>query len=121
MIRSINFSISLRSSFVPSVKDISETLIFLLSVVDFPCDRLKWDEEVFFFVRSLKCMYKLTKSSLRVTKTPHNWPTVLDVAHYLAQYARQRTHASSRLASVDEANSMSSFTGKAIYTSFGRG
>ncbi|CAF2058689.1 hypothetical protein HID58_071197 [Brassica napus] len=42
-----NFPISLRASPVPPVKDISETLKFLLSTVDFPCDALKWDEDVY--------------------------------------------------------------------------
>ncbi|CAN8255189.1 unnamed protein product [Cochlearia groenlandica] len=59
-----NFSISLRSNSVPSVKDISEILIFLLSAVDYPCDPLKWDEEVIFFIRSMKCPYKLDSDFL---------------------------------------------------------
>ncbi|CAN8254567.1 unnamed protein product [Cochlearia groenlandica] len=131
MIRSINaflssrnFSISLRSNPVPSVKDISETLIFLLSAVDFPCDPSKWDEEVVFYLRSMNCPYKLTKSSLRASNTPHNWPTFLGVALWLVQCARFGQHVSSssslssRLAS--EANSMNAF-GFQSYRHFIRG
>ncbi|KAG2252024.1 hypothetical protein Bca52824_082160 [Brassica carinata] len=91
-----NFPISLRASPVPPVKDISETLKFLLSTVDFPCDALKWDEDV------------LTKSTLRAPNSPHNWPNVLAVANWLVQYARYRQHLSSSPASAD-ANSMQCF------------
>ncbi|KAF3525311.1 hypothetical protein F2Q69_00049047 [Brassica cretica] len=103
-----NFPISLRASPVPPVKDISETLKFLLSTVDFPCDALKWDEDVVFFLKSLNCPLKLTKSTLRAPNSPHNWPNVLAVANWLVQCARYRQHLSSSPASAD-GNSMQSF------------
>uniref|UniRef100_A0A1J3JJ52 Kinetochore protein NDC80 n=1 Tax=Noccaea caerulescens TaxID=107243 RepID=A0A1J3JJ52_NOCCA len=104
-----NFPISLRAHPVPSVKDISETLKFLLSAVDYHCDTLKWDEDVVFVLKFLNCPFKLTKSSLRAPNTPHNWPNVLAVVHWLVQTARYRQHLSSNPASVPDANSMSSF------------
>ncbi|CAA7046128.1 unnamed protein product [Microthlaspi erraticum] len=105
-----NFPISLRAHPVPSVKDISETLKFLLSAVDFHCDTLKWDEDVVFVLKFLNCPFKLTKSSLRAPNTPHNWPNVLAVVHWLVQTARYRQHLSSNPASIPDANSMSSFS-----------
>ncbi|CAN6977595.1 unnamed protein product [Brassica rapa subsp. trilocularis] len=116
-----NSPISLRAHPVPPVKDISETLVFLLSTVDFHCDDRKWDEDVVFFLRSLSCPLKLTKSTLRAPNSPHNWPNVLAVINWLVQYARFRQHLSSSLASVaPDANSMSSF-GIRSYCHFIRG
>ncbi|KAF8093712.1 hypothetical protein N665_0379s0006 [Sinapis alba] len=106
-----NFPISLRANSVPSVKDISETLKFLLSTVDSPCDALKWDEDVVFFLKSVNCPLKLTKSALRAPNSPHNWPNVLAVANWLVQYGRYCQYLSSSPASVaaSDANSMQSF------------
>ncbi|ESQ45006.1 hypothetical protein EUTSA_v10010243mg [Eutrema salsugineum] len=106
---SYNFPISLRAHPVPPVKEISETLRFMLSTVDFPCDSQKWDEDVVFFLKSLNCPFKLTKSSLRAPNTPHNWPNVLAVIHWLVQHGRYHHHLSSNPASVADGNSMNSF------------
>ncbi|KAF8091131.1 hypothetical protein N665_0452s0002 [Sinapis alba] len=116
-----NSPISLRPQSVPPAKDISETLIFILSTVDLPCDARKWDEDVVFFLKSLKCPLKLTKSTLRAPNSPHNWPNVLAVISWLVQYARYRQHLSSNPTSaVPDANSMSSF-GIRSYCHFIRG
>ncbi|CAH2064126.1 unnamed protein product [Thlaspi arvense] len=115
-----NYHTTLRTHPVPPVKEISETLRFLLSTVDFPCDPQKWDEDVVFFLKSLNCPFKLTKSSLRAPNTPHNWPNVLAVIHWLVQSASYRQHLSTNPASVPDANSMSSF-GIQSYRHFIRG
>nr|BAF63394.1 kinetochore protein [Olimarabidopsis pumila] len=116
MIRVINaflsshdFPISIRGNPVPSVKDISETLKFLLSALDYHCDSIKWDDDLVFFLKSQKCPFKITKSSLKAPNTPHNWPTVLAVVHWLVELARCRQHLSSNSPSVPEANSMNFF------------
>ncbi|KFK34705.1 hypothetical protein AALP_AA5G180900 [Arabis alpina] len=104
-----NFPISLRTHPVPPVKDISETLRFLLSTVDYACDSLKWDDDLVFFLKFLSCPYKVTKSGLRAPNTPHNWPTVLAVVHWLVQIARYRHHLSSNPSFVPDANSVNFF------------
>ncbi|KAG7565682.1 Kinetochore protein Ndc80 [Arabidopsis suecica] len=104
-----NFLISIRANPVPSVKDISETLKFILSKLDYPCDSIKWDEDLVFFLKSQKCPFKITKSSLKAPNTPHNWPTVLAVVHWLVELARFHQHLSSNSTSVPEANSMNFF------------
>jgi kinetochore protein NDC80 len=104
-----NFPISIRGNPVPSVKDISETLKFLLSALDYPCDSIKWDEDLVFFLKSQKCPFKITKSSLKAPNTPHNWPTVLAVVHWLAELARFHQHLVSNSTSVPEDNSMNFF------------
>ncbi|CAH8368887.1 unnamed protein product [Eruca vesicaria subsp. sativa] len=104
-----NFPISLRANPVPPVKDISETLKFLLSTVDCPCDTLKWDEDVVFFLKSVNCPFKLTKSTLRAPNSPHNWPNVLAVANWLVQYARFRQYLASNPSVAPDANSMRLF------------
>ncbi|CAL9246379.1 unnamed protein product [Arabidopsis halleri] len=100
---------SIRANPVPSVKDISETLKSILSKLDYPCDSIKWDEDIVFFLKSQKCPFKITKSSLKAPNTPHNWPTVLAVVHWLVELARFRQHLSSNSTSVPEANSMNFF------------
>ncbi|KAJ0247001.1 Kinetochore protein NDC80 [Hirschfeldia incana] len=113
-----NSPISLRAHPVPPVKDISETLVFILSTVDFHCDDARrWDEDVVFFLKSLSCPLKLTKSTLRAPNSPHNWPHVLAVIGWLVQYARFCNQLSS---SNPEADSMTSF-GIRSYCHFIRG
>ncbi|EFH54250.1 kinetochore protein [Arabidopsis lyrata subsp. lyrata] len=104
-----NSLISIRANPVPSVKDISETLKFILSKLDYPCDSIKWDEDLVFFLKSQKCPFKITKSSLKAPNTPHNWPTVLAVVHWLVELARFHQHLSSNSTSEPEANSMNFF------------
>ncbi|KAJ4895822.1 Kinetochore protein Ndc80 [Raphanus sativus] len=114
--------ISLRAHPVPPAKDISETLVFTLSTVDFHCDDARrWDEDLVFFLRSLNCPFKLTKSTLRAPNSPHNWPNVLAAIEWLVQYARFRHHLSSDHPTSDlDANSMSTF-GIRSYCYFIRG
>ncbi|CAH8382682.1 unnamed protein product [Eruca vesicaria subsp. sativa] len=118
-----NSPISLRPNSVPPVKEISETLIFVLSTVHLPCDSRKWDDDVVSFLRSLNCPFKLTKSTLRAPNSPHNWPNVLAVINWLVQYSRFRQYLSSNPTSVapDDANSMSSAFGIRSYCYYIRG
>ncbi|XP_010554441.1 PREDICTED: kinetochore protein NDC80 homolog [Tarenaya hassleriana] len=104
-----SFPTTLRTHPVPSLKDISETLKFLMSAVDFPCDARKWDDDLVFLLKSLHCPFKLTKSTLRAPNTPHNWPSVLAVIHWLVQLARYHHHLSSNSSSFLKANSMNSY------------
>ncbi|XP_010517676.1 PREDICTED: probable kinetochore protein ndc80 isoform X1 [Camelina sativa] len=127
MIRVINaflsaqcFPIVIRGNPVPSVKDITETLKFLLSALDYPCDSNKWDEDIVFFLRSHSCPHKITKSSLKAPNTPHNWPTILAVVFWLVEHARHRQHRVSNPTSVPEANSMS-FYASQTYLHYIRG
>ncbi|KAL1212542.1 putative kinetochore protein NDC80 [Cardamine amara subsp. amara] len=101
--------ISLRTHPVPSVKEITETLKFLLSAVNYPSETNKWDEDLVFFLKSVNCPFKVTKSSLKAPNTPHNWPTALAVVHWLVELALYRQHLSTNSAYVPDANSMNSF------------
>ncbi|EOA25982.1 hypothetical protein CARUB_v10019371mg [Capsella rubella] len=101
--------IQIRFNPAPSVKDISETLKFLLEALDYPCDSNKWDEDIVFFLKSQNCPLKITKSSLKAPNTPHNWPTILAVIHWLVELACYRQHLLTNSTSAPEANSMNFF------------
>ncbi|KAG7557110.1 Kinetochore protein Ndc80 [Arabidopsis suecica] len=103
------FPLLIRANHVPSVKDISETLKFMLSALDYPYDSIKWDDDLVFFFKSLTCQFMITKSSLVAPNTPHNWPTALPVVHWLVELARIRQHILSNPTFVLEANSIDFF------------
>ncbi|KAL0848023.1 hypothetical protein Bca101_021270 [Brassica carinata] len=115
-----NSPISLRPHSVPPVKDISETLVLVLSTVDFHCDSRRWDEDVVSFLRSVKCPLKLTKSALRAPNSPHNWPNVLAVISWLVQCSRFHQQLASNPTWDPDVNSMCSF-GIRSYCHFIRG
>lgn len=102
--------LSLRANPVPSLKEISETLKFLLSSLDYPCDAAsKWDDHLFFLLKSLNCPFKVSKSTLRAPNTPHNWPSVLALLHWLVQVALSFEHLSSNSRAFVESNSMTAY------------
>ncbi|EXB97290.1 hypothetical protein L484_024151 [Morus notabilis] len=77
-------SISLHLPF-PTAKDITQTLSFLMSRLDFPTTKV--DEDLPLLLKILNYPFKLNKSILRSPGTPHQWPTFLAIIHWLVQAA----------------------------------
>ncbi|KAL2254370.1 UNVERIFIED_CONTAM: Kinetochore protein NDC80 [Sesamum indicum] len=68
---------------LPSAKDITETLKFLLHRLGFASQKV--DEDLSHAMKFLRCPLKLNKSALRAPGTPHSWPNLLAVIHWLVQ------------------------------------
>ncbi|KAK9286432.1 hypothetical protein L1049_014829 [Liquidambar formosana] len=110
-IRTINSYLASHSSPVslktplPSAKDITETLRFVMSRLDYPSNKL--EEDLPIVLKHLNCPIKLNKSALRAPGTPHTWPSFLAVIHWLVQIAMYNDHISSSDApSIFQDNSM---------------
>ncbi|XAR53113.1 hypothetical protein NMG60_11021525 [Bertholletia excelsa] len=111
-LRTINSYLASQSSQItlkpplPSAKDITETLKFLLNQLDFPPNKL--EEDLYVILKQLNCPIKLNKSALRAPGTPHSWPNLLAVIHWLVQIAMYNDHLneSSRVQSIFEDNTM---------------
>ncbi|KAF6167255.1 hypothetical protein GIB67_043116 [Kingdonia uniflora] len=73
---------------LPSARDITDTLIFLLNRLDYPtAPNSKLDEDLPLLLKVLNCPIKLNKSALKAPGTPHAWPSLLGVIHWLVQIA----------------------------------
>ncbi|KAH6777371.1 hypothetical protein C2S52_007182 [Perilla frutescens var. hirtella] len=68
---------------LPSAKDITETLKLLLQRFGFVSKKI--DEDLSLVLKFFKCPLKLNKSALRAPGTPHSWPNLLAVIHWLVQ------------------------------------
>ncbi|XP_043698488.1 kinetochore protein NDC80 homolog [Telopea speciosissima] len=88
-----SFPFSLRPP-LPSAKDITETLRFLCHRLDWP-DLNKLEEDLPLLLKHLNCPIKLNKSALKAPGTPHTWPSLLAVIHWLVQIALYKDHVSS--------------------------
>lgn len=77
---------------LPSAKDVTDTLHFLLTRLHFPAPKLEQDLPV--VLKQLNCPIKLNKSALRAPGTPHAWPSLLAVIHWLVQIAMYNDHLS---------------------------
>ncbi|GER26708.1 kinetochore protein NDC80-like protein [Striga asiatica] len=75
---------------LPSAKDITETLKLLLLRLGFVSQKL--DEDLGHALKFLKCPFKLNKSALRAPGTPHSWPNLLAVIHWLVQIIKYRDY-----------------------------
>ncbi|RVW78541.1 hypothetical protein CK203_049800 [Vitis vinifera] len=104
-IRTINFFLASHSSPLslkpplPSTKDISETLKFLISQLDFPTTKLEDDLPI--LLKHLNCPIKLNKPTLKAPGTPHAWSPLLGVMHWLVQIALYNDHLVSNLLCFD--------------------
>ncbi|TXG66601.1 hypothetical protein EZV62_007876 [Acer yangbiense] len=81
-----SFQISLPPKQVPSVKDITEIIKFVMSQLDYP-STTKFEDDLFVILKSLNCPYKINKSTLRSPNSPHNWPSYLALIHWMVQIA----------------------------------
>ncbi|KAG6711197.1 hypothetical protein I3842_05G041300 [Carya illinoinensis] len=70
---------------LPSAKEITTALHFLLARLDFPFSKL--DEDLPFLLKSLNYPFKFNKSILKSPGTPHQWPAFLALIHWLVQIA----------------------------------
>ncbi|KAF6139494.1 hypothetical protein GIB67_005131 [Kingdonia uniflora] len=75
---------------LPSARDITDTLIFLLNRLDYPNSKL--DQDLPLLLKVLNCPIKLNKSALKAPGTPHAWPSLLGVIHWLVQIASYNEH-----------------------------
>ncbi|XP_075505886.1 kinetochore protein NDC80 homolog [Primulina tabacum] len=102
---------------LPSAKDITETLKYLLHRLGFRAQKL--DEELNQVLKFLKCPLKLNKSALRAPGTPHSWPNLLAVIHWLVQIIKYNGYVESSPTSLEE-NRMFKYTANS-YVSYIRG
>ncbi|KAM0950840.1 putative kinetochore protein Ndc80 [Dioscorea sansibarensis] len=80
---------------LPSAREITETLKFLLSRLDFPFSNESLDDDLLLLLRLLRCPIKLPRSALKAPGTPHSWPPLLSALHWLCQLARYSDFLSS--------------------------
>ncbi|OWM63259.1 hypothetical protein CDL15_Pgr010659 [Punica granatum] len=64
---------------LPSAKDIASIIDFIISQLD--CPNLEMEDNLSILFKSLNCPFKITKSALRTTATPHAWPGFLPVLY----------------------------------------
>ncbi|CAM8952873.1 unnamed protein product [Rhodiola kirilowii] len=81
-----------------SAKEITQLLMFLMDLLDYPTDKL--DEDLPILLKQLNSPFTVTKSVLRAPGNPHYWPTFLAVIHWLVQLVMYNTHASSSTANM---------------------
>ncbi|OAY85233.1 Kinetochore protein NDC [Ananas comosus] len=84
---------------LPSARDISDALRFLLARLDFPLpdapgSSRALDDDVLLLLRLLGCPFKLSRSALKAPGTPHSWPPLLSALLWLTQLARLSDHLS---------------------------
>lgn len=78
---------------LPSAKDITETLKFILSRFGFSSfESQKLEDNLQTLLKSFNYPVKLNKSALRVPGTPHSWPSLLAVIHWLVQLCKFDSH-----------------------------
>ncbi|KAK9134841.1 hypothetical protein Syun_014171 [Stephania yunnanensis] len=87
---------------LPSAKDITDALRLLFNRLDWPASpsTLKLDEDLPLLLSSLSCPVKFQKSVLKAPGTPHSWPTLLALIHWLVQLAIYNDHVSNSTNSV---------------------
>ncbi|KAL5787524.1 hypothetical protein ACOSP7_004473 [Xanthoceras sorbifolium] len=100
-----SFPLALPPKQVPSVKDITDILKFLISQLDYP-STTKFEDDIFVLLKSLNCPYKINKSTLRSPNSPHNWPSYLALIHWMVQIASYNNHLLSNSRAFVENNSM---------------
>ncbi|KAK1430239.1 hypothetical protein QVD17_12839 [Tagetes erecta] len=88
---SSSFPISFKLKPLPSNKDIIETLKFVLTRLHCPIGN-KVEDDVFMVLKYLNCPVKMNKSALKAPGTPHSFPSVLAVLHWLVQIAMYTEH-----------------------------
>ncbi|XP_023754987.1 kinetochore protein NDC80 homolog [Lactuca sativa] len=86
-----SFPIFFKLKPLPSGKDITETLKFILTRLEYPPGN-KIEDDLFVVLKWLNCPIKMNKSALKSPGTPHMFPTVLAVLHWLVQIAMYNEH-----------------------------
>ncbi|KAI4302887.1 hypothetical protein MLD38_038584 [Melastoma candidum] len=127
-IRSINaylashsIPLHIQPNSLPSSKDISLLLNTVLSHLHFP--NPNFADDLPPLLKSLNCPFKLSKSSLRTPNTPHAWPHLIPVIHWLVQLSSFLKHSANAtsVGGVDEhGNSINAYA-RESYLRFIRG
>ncbi|XP_076947480.1 kinetochore protein NDC80 homolog [Bidens hawaiensis] len=86
-----SFPVQFKLKPLPSNKDITETLKFVLTRLDYPPGN-KIEDDLFAVLKYLNCPVKMNKSALKAPGTPHSFPSVLAVLHWLVQAAIYNDH-----------------------------
>ncbi|KVI01777.1 kinetochore protein NDC80 homolog [Cynara cardunculus var. scolymus] len=86
-----SFPISFKLKPLPSNKDITETLKFVLTRLEYPPSN-KFEDDLFIVLKYSNCPIKMNKSALKAPGTPHSFPSVLAVLHWLVQIAMYNEH-----------------------------
>ncbi|XP_062197722.1 kinetochore protein NDC80 homolog [Phragmites australis] len=68
---------------LPAARDIQAALRHLLERLHFPLNEAAFEDDLLHILRMLECPYKLTRSALKAPGTPHSWPPLLSVLHWL--------------------------------------
>ncbi|KAM7251079.1 hypothetical protein ACFE04_022962 [Oxalis oulophora] len=89
---------------LPSAKDITDIIKFIVSQLDYPVTKL--EDDLFLVLKFLNCPFKVNKSSLRSPNTPHNWPYYLACIHWLVQIASYTHHLNDNARSFVQNDSM---------------
>ncbi|KAK4803733.1 hypothetical protein SAY86_003550 [Trapa natans] len=112
-VRAINAYLSSRSfpllikSTLPSAKDITAIVNFIISQLEYP--NPKMDEDLPILLKSLNCPFKISKSALRTPATPHAWPTFVAVIHWLVQIALYNEDLAPNTSSMANENTMHAY------------
>ncbi|TVU21148.1 hypothetical protein EJB05_30770, partial [Eragrostis curvula] len=74
---------------LPAARDILAAFRHLLERLDYPLQEkeVSFEEDLLFVLRMLSCPFKLTRSALKAPGTPHSWPPLLSVLHWLTLLA----------------------------------
>lgn len=75
---------------LPAARDIADALRFILGCLDWPFHDL--GEDLPSLLLHLHCPLKLNRSALKAPGTPHAWPLILSVLHWLVQFALVTDH-----------------------------
>ena len=96
-------SVTLRGP-LPSARDIQAALRILLERIDIPPNEPTFEDDLIQALRVLGCPYKITRSALKAPGTPHSWPPLLSVLHWLtifAQYCDEEASSAAEAPSND--------------------
>ncbi|KAM2274884.1 hypothetical protein ACFX1S_044634 [Malus domestica] len=93
---------------IPSAREITETLKFLLARLEYPSPKL--EDDLPLLLKFLKCPFKPNKSLLRnPTVNAHQWPTLLAVIHWVFQIVLYTDHLVADSRAFVENNAMSAY------------
>ncbi|KAI0514014.1 hypothetical protein KFK09_010047 [Dendrobium nobile] len=80
---------------LPPARDITDAIRGLFARIDFDNSISDLTRDLPPLLVALRCPVKLSKSALKAPSTPHAWPSVLSVLHWLVQLALVADHLAS--------------------------
>ncbi|KAJ1283577.1 hypothetical protein BS78_03G138500 [Paspalum vaginatum] len=73
---------------LPAARDIQAALRLLLQRLHYPPDEANFEDDLIQALRMFRCPCKITRSALKAPGTPHSWPPLLSVLHWLTLLAQ---------------------------------